>query len=105
MLYVVEQKQAQQIYQAALDSPQPGLGRACPTNAGPSYQLLFRDGAQPAEIITADQSGCGDLFLYYLHGQLTFSWHAKLPLFRTRASSRTPKPKKRTSPGPRRTEA
>ncbi|TMG38371.1 MAG: hypothetical protein E6H92_05915 [Chloroflexi bacterium] len=20
-------------------------------------------------------SGCGDLFLYYLHGQLTFSWH------------------------------
>lgn len=62
-LYVVEKKPAQQIYQAALASPQPWLGRACPTDAGPRYQLVFWAGAQPAEIVTADRSGCGDLFL------------------------------------------
>jgi hypothetical protein len=63
MLYVIEQKTAQQVYKAALASPQPLPGRACPAVAGPGYQLVFWAGTQTAEIATADQGGCGDLFL------------------------------------------
>jgi hypothetical protein len=63
MLYVIEQKTAQQVYKAALASPQPAQGRACPAIAGPGYQLVFWAGTQTAEIVTADRGGCGDLFL------------------------------------------
>jgi hypothetical protein len=62
-LYVIKQKAAQQLYKAALASPQPAPGRACPTMAGPGYQLVFWAGAQRAETVTADRGGCGDLFL------------------------------------------
>jgi hypothetical protein len=62
-LYVIEQKTAQQVYKAALASPRPAQGRACPAVAGPGYQLVFWAGTQIAEIVTADRGGCGDLFL------------------------------------------
>ncbi len=62
-LYVVGQKTAQQVYKAALASPQPAPGRDCPAVAGPGYQLVFWAGSQIAEIVTADRGGCGDLFL------------------------------------------
>src|SRR5258706_3987680 len=63
MLSVVGQKTAQQVYQAALASPLPAPGRACPAVAGPGYQLICWAGSEIAEIVTADQGGCGDLFL------------------------------------------
>ncbi|EFH85093.1 hypothetical protein [Ktedonobacter racemifer] len=62
-LYVIKQETAQQLYKAALASPQPAPGRACPTVAGPGYQLVFWAGAQRAETIIADRGGCSDLFL------------------------------------------
>ncbi|GLV60881.1 hypothetical protein KDH_77000 [Dictyobacter sp. S3.2.2.5] len=63
MQYVSDQKRAQQIYKAALASPQPVPDNPCPAIAGPRYQLVFWAGTRAAEIITADQGGCGDIFL------------------------------------------
>jgi hypothetical protein len=63
MLYVLGQKTAQQVYKAALASPQPAQGRPCPAVAGPGYHLIFWAGSHIAEIVTADRGGCGDLFL------------------------------------------
>jgi hypothetical protein len=63
MRYVVGQQTAQQVYQAALASPQPAQGGFCPAVAGPSYHLMFWAGARIAEIVTADRGGCGDLWL------------------------------------------
>lgn len=62
-LFVIKQEVAQQLYKAALASPQPAPGRACPTVAGPGYQLVFWAGAQRAETVIADRGGCSDLFL------------------------------------------
>ncbi|EFH84514.1 hypothetical protein [Ktedonobacter racemifer] len=62
-LYVIKQETAQQLYKAALASPQLAPGRACPTIGGPGYQLVFWAGAQRAETVIADRSGCEDLFL------------------------------------------
>ncbi len=61
--YVIGQKIAQQVYQAALASPRPTQGRGCPAIGGPRYQLVFWAGTHTAEIITADRGGCRDLFL------------------------------------------
>jgi hypothetical protein len=62
-LYVIGQKQAQQIYKAALASPQPRKSSGCSQVLGADYQLIFWAGGQTAEIIAADRGGCGDLFL------------------------------------------